>query len=262
VKAKEEAGKRVKEAVEKTAREEAGRLAALEDLRRKQQEIFEKGKQSATPKEMETNVKEQKKVQAQINKIESQQKVEKEVSRGKGKWAIGAKRTKTVKVNIIHQKPVDIEIRRRVTQTTSKIVNLCKEEAVTEGRGMWTLLVAPRRERKEESVFEIGKVPEDVSDKAVVQKLLEGLKADRWTNELAMWIFLDASERVKVRLPMAPVPPGMGRLQMREELRKANEGISFEGRLPEIWGRPRTTGLEFSVSSIEAAKKAVFKGVI
>ena len=77
-----------------------------------------------------------------------------------------------------------------------------------------------------------------MSDKAVVQKLLEVLKADRWTNELAMWIFLDTSERVKVRLPMAPVPPGMGRLQMREELRKANERISFEGRLLEIWGRP------------------------
>jgi len=73
---------------------------------------------------------------------------------------------------------------------------------------------------------------------------------------------LDASERVKVRLLMAPVSPGMGRLQMREELRKVNEGISFEGSLPEIWGRPRTTGLEFSVSNIEEAKKVVFKSVI
>jgi len=123
-KAKEEISKRVKEAVEKTAREEAGRLTALEDLRRKQQEIFEKGKQSATLKEMETNVEEQKKVQAQINKIESQQKVEKEMSGGKGKWAVEAKRTKTVKVNIIHQKPTDVEIRRRVTKTTLKIIDL------------------------------------------------------------------------------------------------------------------------------------------
>jgi len=73
---------------------------------------------------METNVKEQKKVQGQINKIESQQKVEKEVSRGKGKWAVGTKRTKTVKVNIIHQKLVDMEIRRRATKTTSKIIDL------------------------------------------------------------------------------------------------------------------------------------------
>ena len=135
-KAKEEARKRVKEAAEKTAREEAGRLAALEDLQRKQQEIFEKRKESATPKEMETNVEEQKKVEAQINKIESQQKVKKEVNGGKGKWAVRMKRTKTVKVNIIHQKPVDLEIRRRVTKTTSKIVDLWKEEAVTEGRGM------------------------------------------------------------------------------------------------------------------------------
>jgi len=77
-----------------------------------------------------------------------------------------------------------------------------------------------------------------------------------------MWIFLDASERIKVRLPMAPVLPEMGRLQMREELQKTNGGISFEGRLPEIWGRPRTTGLEFSVSNIEEANKAVFKGVM
>jgi len=84
-KAKEEARKRVKEVAEKMAREEARRLAVLEDLRRKQQEIFEKGKQSATPKEMETNVEEQKKVQAQIKKIKSQQKIEKEVSGGKGK---------------------------------------------------------------------------------------------------------------------------------------------------------------------------------
>jgi len=260
-KAKEEASRRVKEAAEKTVREEAGRLTALEDLQKKQQEIFKKGKQSATPKEMETNVEEQKKVQAQINKIESQQKVEKEVSGGKGKWAVGAKRTKMVKVNVIHQKPVDIEIRRRATKTTSKIIDLWKEETVTEGRGMWTLLVAPGRERKEESVFEIGKVPEDVLDKVVVQKLLEGLKADGWTNELAMWIFLDASERVKVRLPMAPVPPGMGRAQMREELQKANGGIAIEGRLPEVWGKLRNTGIEFSVSNIEEAKKAVFKGV-
>jgi len=85
---------------------------------------------------METNIEEQKKVQAQINKIESQQTVNKEVSRGKGKWAVGMKRTKTVKVNVIHQKPVDLEIRKRVTKTTSKIVDLWKEEAVTEGRGM------------------------------------------------------------------------------------------------------------------------------
>ena len=159
-KAKEEASKRVREAAEKMAREEAERLAVLEDLRRKQQEIFKKGKQLATPKEMETNVEEQKKIQAQINKIESQQKVEKEVSVGKEKWAVGTKRTKTVKVNVIHQKPVDIEIRRRVTKTTSKIVNLWKKKAVTKDRGMWTLLVASGRERKEESVFEIGKVPE------------------------------------------------------------------------------------------------------
>ena len=73
---------------------------------------------------------------------------------------------------------------------------------------------------------------------------------------------MDASERVKVRLPMAPVPPGMGRLQMKEELQKANGGISFEGRLPEVWGKPRNTGLEFSVSNIEEVKKVVFKGVI
>ena len=73
---------------------------------------------------------------------------------------------------------------------------------------------------------------------------------------------MDTSERVKVRLPIVPVPSGMGRLQMREELRKTNKGMSFEGRLPEIWGRPRTTGLEFSVLNIEEAKKAVFKGVI
>jgi len=124
------------------------------------------------------------------------------------------------------------------------------------------LLVALGRERKEESVFEIGKVLEEVSDKVVVQKLLEGLKADGWTNELAMWIFLDASERVKVRLPMALVPPGMGRLQMRDDLWKASEGISFERRLPEVWGRPQTIRLKFSVSNIEEAKRAVFKGVI
>jgi len=43
-KAKEEASRRVKETAEKTAREEAGRLAVLEDRRKKQQEIFEKGK--------------------------------------------------------------------------------------------------------------------------------------------------------------------------------------------------------------------------
>ena len=49
---------------------------------------------------------------------------------------------------------------------------------MTEGRGIWTLLMVPGRERKEESVFEIGKIPEDMPDKVVVQKLLEGLKVD------------------------------------------------------------------------------------
>ena len=32
--------------------------------------------------------------------------------------------------------------------------------------------------------------------------------------------------------------------------------------MPEAWGKPRTTGLEFSVSNIEETKKAVFKGVM
>jgi len=123
------------------------------------------------------------------------------------------------------------------------------------------LLVEPARERKEESVFKVGMVLEDTPDRQVLQKVLEGLKADEWSSEIAMWIFLDAEERVKVRLPMGPVPLGMGRLQMREELQRENPGIIVEGRLPEPWEKPRNTGIEFSVRNIEEAKKAVFKRV-
>jgi len=104
-------------------------------------------------------------------------------------------------------------------------------------------------------------VPEDTPDRQVLQKILERLKIDGWSGETAMWIFLDAEERVKVRLPIGPVPPGMGRLQMREELQRENMGIVVEGRLPEPWGKPRNTGIEFSVRNIEEAKKAVFKSM-
>jgi len=97
-----------------------------------------------------------------------------------------------------------------------------------------TFLVEPARERKKETVVKVGMVPEDVPDRQVLQKVLERLKADGWNNELAMWIFLDAQERVKVRLPMGPVLPGMGRLQIREELQRENPEIIFEGRLPEL----------------------------
>jgi len=60
---------------------------------------------------------------------------------------------------------------------------------------------------------------------------------------------------------MGPVSPGIGRLQMREELQRENSEIVIEGRLPELWGKPRNTGIEFSVRNIEEAKKAVFKRV-
>lgn len=130
---------------------------------------------------------------------------------------------------------MDLEIRRKVTKTASKISGLWKEEAVMEGKNRsCTFLVEPARERKKETVVKVGMVPEDVPDRQVLQKVLERLKADGWNNELAMWIFLDAQERVKVRLPMGPVLPGMGRLQIREELQRENPEIIFEGRLPEL----------------------------
>jgi len=125
-KAAEEARKRAEKEAEKMAKEEAGRLAALEDLRRKTSEVFEKAKKSESPKEMKECVEEQEKVQAQIKKIESQQKVEKEVSRGKRKSAVGSKVMKTVRIIVIYQKPVDLEIRKKVTKTTSKISSLWK----------------------------------------------------------------------------------------------------------------------------------------
>lgn len=108
------------------------------------------------------------------------------MSRDKGKSAVNSKIMKTVRIVVIHQKPVDLEVRKRVTKTTSKISGLWKEDTIIEGRKSWTLLVEPARERKEESVFKVGIVLEDMPDKHVLQKILEGLKADGWSSEIAM----------------------------------------------------------------------------
>jgi len=120
-KAIERLRKRAEREVEKTAKEEAGRLVALEDLRRKEREVFEKAKKSETPKEMKEGTKELEKVHAQIKKIESQQKVEKEVSGGKGKSAVSSKVITTVRIIVIHQKPVDLEIHKKVIQNLESV---------------------------------------------------------------------------------------------------------------------------------------------
>jgi len=184
-------------------------------------------------------------------KLEKQKKVEKEVSGGKGVWAVGGKITKTVRVIAIHAKPVDEKIRRKVTKTTSVIARLWKEEATTSGERMWILSVVPGRERKDESVWTVERVPEEVPGQEVAKKVWEGIKADGW----------DDKERTTVRIPQGPPPGAMGRKEMYEMLRKENPGIKLEGRLPEPWGKPKMTGIEFSVKDVTEAKRLAFKGM-
>ena len=52
-------------------------------------------------------IKEQEKIMTEIRKLNSQSKIEREVSIGKRVWAIGGKIAKTVKVTVIHTKPGD-----------------------------------------------------------------------------------------------------------------------------------------------------------
>ena len=64
-----------------------------------------------------------------------------------------------------------------------------------------------------------------------------------------------------MRIPQGPTPAGMGRVEMLKMLQKENPGIKLEGRLPELMGKPRVTGIEFTVSDIAEAKRLVFKGM-
>ena len=71
---------------------------------------MEKLRKVGSVEEAKEVMKEQDKITAEIKKLDSQAKIEREVSIGKGVWASGGKITKTVKVTVIHSKPVDKEI--------------------------------------------------------------------------------------------------------------------------------------------------------
>ena len=120
----------------------------------------------------------QAKISAEIKKLDSQAKIEREVSIGKGVWAIGGKITKTVKVTVIYTKPVDKEIWEKTCQTAGSITRLWKEEAITTREKIGTLLVAPSMERKDETDWTVARVPEGIPNIKVFDKVVEGLKLD------------------------------------------------------------------------------------
>ena len=76
-----------------------------------------------------------------------------------------------------------------------------------------------------------------------------------------MKAFREDKGRVVLRAPQSPVPVGWSRTEMAEELRKENQGILLGGRLPEKWGKPRETGLEFTVENAAEAKRLALKGI-
>jgi len=179
-----------------------------------------------------------------------------------GVWAIRGKITKTVKVTVIHTKPVDKEIREKTCQTAGNIARLWKEEAITIGGKIGTLLVAPSTERKEEINWTVARVPESISNIEIFNKVVEGLKLDGWEkNGLVVKAFAEDKGRVVLRAPQSPVPVGWSRKEMAEQLRKENQEILLGGRLPERWGKPREMELEFTVENVAEAKRLVLKRI-
>jgi len=92
--------------------------------------------------------------------------------------------------------------------------------------------------------------------------MVEGLKLDGWEkNGLVVKAFGEDKGRVVLRAPQSPVPVGWSRTEMAEQLRKENQGILLGGRLPERWGKPRETGLEFTMENAGEAKRLALKGI-
>jgi len=177
-KMEEEARKRAKELVEKAKKEEAGRKAVLERMRKSEEETVEKLRKVTSVEEVQKVLGEQAKITAKIKKLDGQAKIEREVSVGKGVWAVGGKITKTVKVTVIYTKPVDKEIQEKTCQTAGNIARLWKEEAITTGGKIGILLVAPSAERKDETDWTVARIPEGVPNIEVFNKIVEGLKLD------------------------------------------------------------------------------------
>jgi len=205
---------------------------------------------------------EQVKITAEIKKLDGQAKIEREVSIGKGVWAIRGRITKTVKVTVIYTKPVDKEIREKTCQTVGNIARLWKEEAITTGGKIGILLVAPSMERKDETDWMVARVPKGVPNIEVFNKVVEGLKLDGWEkNGLVVKVFGEDKGRVVLKVPQGPVLAGWSKTEIVEQLRKENEGILLGGRLLKRWGKPRETGLEFTVENTVEAKRLALKGI-
>jgi len=196
-KIEEEARRKARELAEKAEKEAAGRKAALERLQKADKEAVQKLRNIRSMEEVQDILKEQAKVTAEIKRLDSQVKIEREMSIGKGVCAVRGKITKIVKMTIIHTKPVDKEIQEKTCQTAGNIMGLWKKEAITTGGKLGSLLVAPSKERREETDWTVSRVPEGIPNIDVFNKVVEGLKLDGWEkNELVVKAFGEDKGRV------------------------------------------------------------------
>jgi len=125
-----------------------------------------------------------------------------------------------------------------------------------------TLLVVPSMERKDETDWTVARVSESIPNIEVFNKVVQGLKLNGWKRHgLVVKAFSEDKRILVLRAPQSPVPAGWSKTEIAEQLRKENQGILLSGRLPERWGKPRETGLKFTVENTVEAKRLALKGI-
>ncbi|KAF8428694.1 hypothetical protein EV426DRAFT_711367 [Tirmania nivea] len=249
----------------KKKEEEAKELArkAVEQVERPE-EREEEVKAAADPEVVADMAKRFQEAKSQIEKIEKRRATENEVSVGKGLVVIDKKVHRTVTVMVAHKSEI-IGVKKASLQAGAvKVASLLREVAQTEGRTAWSASVCVDAAKgKKESRWEIGRVPEEVSDKGVLGRVVPQLVAVFGASDdfEQAWVKRDST----VTLVAADAPMGGEESGKALDilLREENVGVKWGDRYPrvhECWNK--SLGVVFEVENSEEAKKVIKKGIV
>ncbi|KAF8417667.1 hypothetical protein EV426DRAFT_622353 [Tirmania nivea] len=164
--AKEMALKAIQQVERLEEREEAVKAAAAAEI----EEYEALDKNTADPEVVAKLAKRFQEARSQIEKIEARRSRENEVSVGKGLTVIGKKVHRTVTVLMAHKEEIVGVKKSNLQNGATKVTSLLREAAHTDGKTPWSVSVSVvEKGTKKESRWEIGKVPEEVTDRGVAQ---------------------------------------------------------------------------------------------
>ncbi|KAF8424383.1 hypothetical protein EV426DRAFT_712215 [Tirmania nivea] len=241
-------------------KEDAVRCAAVEEIEK--YEAMDKN--VAEPKRVAEAARRYEEAQKQIEKIEERRKLNPEVHVGKGLVVIGKKVHRTVTVVMAHQEKLVGVRRSNLQQGVVEVNKLLREAAHSEGRGAWTATASVSAGGEEkESAWDIGRVPEEVSVRGVLGRVVPQLVAFFGAQDDFVQAWIKRENTIRLVAVDAPMDGDKSGKELDVLLREENVGVKWGDRYPSHYGCwNKKLGVVFEVEDSQEAMRIVKKGIM